>query len=106
MSGILEVRDVEVTFEVGPLMRRRSILGVAGVSFDLHGRRNIRDRGRERIGKDHSGTRDQRASGHFRRIDPVRRRTHRHARWTSDETLAAAHVDDVPGSRRLAQPHA
>ncbi len=36
MSGILEIRDVEVTFEVGPLMRRRSILGVAGVSFDLH----------------------------------------------------------------------
>ena len=35
MSGILEIRDVEVTFEVGPVMRRRSILGVAGVSFDL-----------------------------------------------------------------------
>ena len=36
MSGILEIRDVEVTFEVGPVMRRRPILGVAGVSFDLH----------------------------------------------------------------------
>ncbi len=32
---ILSVRDVEVTFRVGPLVRRQSILGVAGVSFDV-----------------------------------------------------------------------
>jgi peptide/nickel transport system ATP-binding protein len=32
---ILSVRDLAVTFRVGPLLRRRSILGVAGVSFDV-----------------------------------------------------------------------
>jgi len=32
---ILSVRDVAVTFRVGPMLDRRSILGVAGVSFDL-----------------------------------------------------------------------
>ncbi|MYH91655.1 MAG: ATP-binding cassette domain-containing protein, partial [Gammaproteobacteria bacterium] len=32
---ILTVRDIEVTFRVGPLLNRRSILAVAGVSFDV-----------------------------------------------------------------------
>ena len=35
MSAILEVRDLEVAFRVGPLVRRRSLLGVAGVSFEV-----------------------------------------------------------------------
>ena len=35
MSAILEVRDLEVTFRVGPMLRRQDILGVAGVSFDV-----------------------------------------------------------------------
>ena len=33
---ILSVRNLEVTFRVGPLFKRQSILGVAGVSFDLN----------------------------------------------------------------------
>jgi len=33
---ILSVKDLEVTFPVGRLGRRSSILGVAGVSFDVH----------------------------------------------------------------------
>ena len=32
---ILSVRDLEVTFQVGPLFKRQPILGVAGVSFEL-----------------------------------------------------------------------
>ena len=32
---ILDVRDIEVTFRVGPIHRRSSILGVAGVSFQI-----------------------------------------------------------------------
>ena len=32
---ILSVRDLEVTFRVGPVFRRQSIQGVAGVSFEL-----------------------------------------------------------------------
>ena len=32
---ILSVRDVEVTFQVGPWYKRQSILGVAGVSFEV-----------------------------------------------------------------------
>ena len=32
---ILSVRDLEVTFRVGPVLRRQSIQGVAGVSFEL-----------------------------------------------------------------------
>lgn len=35
MTPILEVRDLEVTFRVGPMLRRRDILAVAGVSFDV-----------------------------------------------------------------------
>ncbi len=35
MSPILEIRDLEVTFRVGPMLNRRDILGVAGVSFDV-----------------------------------------------------------------------
>ena len=35
MNGILEVRDLEVTFRVGSIFRRREILAVAGVSFDV-----------------------------------------------------------------------
>ncbi len=35
MSPILEVRDLEVTFRVGPMLRRQDILAVAGVSFDV-----------------------------------------------------------------------
>ena len=34
-GNILEVRDVEVTFRVGPLLNRQEILAVAGVSFDV-----------------------------------------------------------------------
>jgi len=33
---ILSVRDLEVTFRVGPPLHRQSILGVAGVSFDIN----------------------------------------------------------------------
>ena len=35
MTPILEVRDLEVTFRVGPMLQRRDILAVAGVSFDV-----------------------------------------------------------------------
>lgn len=35
MSAILDVRDLEVTFRVGPMLRRRDILGVAGVGFEV-----------------------------------------------------------------------
>ena len=34
-GNILEVRDVEVTFRVGPLLNRQDILAVAGVSFGV-----------------------------------------------------------------------
>lgn len=36
MTPILEVRDLEVSFRVGPVTRRRTILAVAGVSLDVH----------------------------------------------------------------------
>ena len=35
MTSILEVRDLEVSFRVGPIVRRQSIRAVAGVSFDV-----------------------------------------------------------------------
>lgn len=35
MSAILAVRDLEVSFRVGPLTRRREILAVAGASFEV-----------------------------------------------------------------------
>ncbi len=35
MTALLEVRDLEVTFRVGPMLSRRDIKGVAGVSFDV-----------------------------------------------------------------------
>ncbi len=36
MTAILQVRDLEVTFRVGPIFRRQDLLGVAGVSFDVN----------------------------------------------------------------------
>ena len=36
MNSILKVRDIRVEFSVGPVMRRRILLGVAGVSFELN----------------------------------------------------------------------
>ncbi|NNE78713.1 MAG: ABC transporter ATP-binding protein [Silicimonas sp.] len=36
MTAILEVKYLEVTFRVGPMMRRQDLLGVAGVSFDVN----------------------------------------------------------------------
>jgi len=33
MNPILEIRDLEVTFRVGPMVRRQDIQAVAGVSF-------------------------------------------------------------------------
>ena len=36
MNPVLEVRDLEVTFRVGPMLRRQDILAVAGVSFDVN----------------------------------------------------------------------
>ena len=36
MTAILEVKDLEVTFRGGSMMRRKDLLGVAGVSFDVH----------------------------------------------------------------------
>ncbi len=35
MNPILEIRDLEVTFRVGPVYRRQEILAVAGVSFEV-----------------------------------------------------------------------
>ena len=35
MNPILEIRDLEVTFRVGPMMRRQDIQAVAGVSFEV-----------------------------------------------------------------------
>ena len=35
MNPILEIRDLEVTFRVGPMLRRQDIQAVAGVSFEV-----------------------------------------------------------------------
>ncbi len=35
MNPILEIRDLKVTFKVGPVFRRQEILAVAGVSFEV-----------------------------------------------------------------------
>ena len=36
MNPVLEVRDLEVKFRVGPMLQRQDILAVAGVSFDVN----------------------------------------------------------------------
>ncbi len=36
MTPLLDVRDLQVAFRTGPMLARRDVLGVAGVSFRLH----------------------------------------------------------------------
>ena len=64
---ILSVRDVEVTFRVGPWYKRQPILGVAGVSFEVTAGETFALVGESGSGKNDTGKRNQRATKHLQR---------------------------------------
>ena len=70
MNPILEIRDLEVTFRVGPMMRRQDIQAVAGVSFEVQARRDLCAGRGKWLRQDNSGPRGQRTAADLERLGP------------------------------------
>ena len=79
-EALVEVRDLVKHFPItrGILFQRQigAVHAVDGVSFDVHARRDARDRRRDRLRQEHHGAADHAPARADERHDPLRRPGH------------------------------